>query len=381
MTPRVFIGCSSEYKSIAEALHIGLSQYSSPTIWDQGQSVFELTSSTLESLEKASQTFDFAVLLLTADDITQSRGQSNSSPRDNVILELGLFLGSIGRPRTFIIFDQSTSTKIPSDLLGITTATINSSASGDTSQVVATAVYSIGRKIRHLGPRKHLDSPQTSKDQIALLGSTSDEIEKDKKKKRALSKFYSKFVEEIERTPFGLSTCGPEPVRTVLFDLWRKKLDTHSKFQLEEFEQRVRWYWRKGGPVGLNYVPPVFKSIEAKNQTERRKREVDESSIIVAIAGRTGTRDQLEELVARDNTPSDIFSFSSKPVLLLGWFGGATMSFLQDYQDLAKAITKEYQNLSPLDELSDWWEEGRTEDLVRNLILTIRRLHSQLERS
>ena len=44
---------------------------------------------------------DFAVLVLTPDDITLSRGTTIASPRDNAIFELGLFMGTNGRNRTF----------------------------------------------------------------------------------------------------------------------------------------------------------------------------------------------------------------------------------------------------------------------------------------
>lgn len=44
-------------------------------------------------------------------------------PRDNVIFELGLFVGAIGRRRTFGVYDTDKPIKIPSDLAGVTMAT------------------------------------------------------------------------------------------------------------------------------------------------------------------------------------------------------------------------------------------------------------------
>ena len=41
--------------------------------------------------------FDFAVMILSPDDMTESRDQSYASPRDNVLFELGLFMGRLGR--------------------------------------------------------------------------------------------------------------------------------------------------------------------------------------------------------------------------------------------------------------------------------------------
>jgi predicted nucleotide-binding protein len=47
--------------------------------------------------------FDFAILVLTPDDLTQSRGKQQPSPRDNVVFELGLFIGALGRDRVFMV--------------------------------------------------------------------------------------------------------------------------------------------------------------------------------------------------------------------------------------------------------------------------------------
>jgi hypothetical protein len=60
--------------------------------------------------------------VLTADDVVESRGERKGSPRDNVLFELGLFMGHIGRPRTFFISDRGARIMLPTDLAGITYA-------------------------------------------------------------------------------------------------------------------------------------------------------------------------------------------------------------------------------------------------------------------
>src|SRR5262249_46203633 len=54
------------------------------------------------------------------DDFTKSRGVETKSPRDNLIFELGLFMGALGRRRAFPIVapGKNTAVKLPSDLLG-----------------------------------------------------------------------------------------------------------------------------------------------------------------------------------------------------------------------------------------------------------------------
>ena len=60
-----------------------------------------LSTETLENLVAVLPKFDFAVLVLTGDDLTTSRHIKTASPRDNVVFETGLFMGRIGRERTF----------------------------------------------------------------------------------------------------------------------------------------------------------------------------------------------------------------------------------------------------------------------------------------
>ena len=50
----------------------------------------------------------------------ESRKKKQAAPRDNVIFELGLFMGALGRERTFIVKPRHVDIKIPSDLLGVT---------------------------------------------------------------------------------------------------------------------------------------------------------------------------------------------------------------------------------------------------------------------
>jgi hypothetical protein len=68
------------------------------------------------------QCYDFAVLVLTDDDQITCRKVTQASPRDNVVFELGLFMGALGRRRAFPLVAQTAdgAPKIPSDLLGNT---------------------------------------------------------------------------------------------------------------------------------------------------------------------------------------------------------------------------------------------------------------------
>ena len=74
----------------------------------------------MEDLEQQIACSDFAVLIAAADDVVISKGSSSSAPRDNVIFELGLFMGALSRKRTFMLVPTGLDLKIPTDLLGLT---------------------------------------------------------------------------------------------------------------------------------------------------------------------------------------------------------------------------------------------------------------------
>ena len=46
---------------------------------------------------------DFAAFIISPDDTVISRDAENLAPRDNVIFELGLFMGVLNRQRVFLI--------------------------------------------------------------------------------------------------------------------------------------------------------------------------------------------------------------------------------------------------------------------------------------
>lgn len=119
--PRVFVGSSVESLDIAYAVQENLEFVAEVTVWSQG--IFDLTRTTLQSLMQAVDTFDFAVFIFTPDDVLKMRGETSSAVRDNVVFELGLFLGGLGEDRAFIILPRGAELHLPTDLAGVTPAT------------------------------------------------------------------------------------------------------------------------------------------------------------------------------------------------------------------------------------------------------------------
>jgi len=118
--PIVFIGSSTEALPIAEHLRDCLAGPELEVkIWTKG--VFKASHTTIEDLEDLARTADFAVLVATPDDVVTTRGTTHAAPRDNVLLELGMFIGALTRERTFLLTQNGVALKLPSDLLGVTT--------------------------------------------------------------------------------------------------------------------------------------------------------------------------------------------------------------------------------------------------------------------
>ncbi len=117
--PSVFIGSSAETLSVAREIQTAFSHDNmSVTVWTDG--VFQASRTTIEELMKVVDSSDFAILMLGQDDMVISRGEEKAAPRDNVVFELGLFMGALGPTRTIMVKARGMDTKIPSDLLGIT---------------------------------------------------------------------------------------------------------------------------------------------------------------------------------------------------------------------------------------------------------------------
>lgn len=117
-SPKVFIISSSEAKAIAHAVRSNLEKDVFSTVWDQG--VFFAGGYPLEVLEKQVAESDFAVAIAEPDDLTVSRGIRAQTVRDNVLFELGLFMGKLTRYRTILVHPRVKELKLPSDLQGLT---------------------------------------------------------------------------------------------------------------------------------------------------------------------------------------------------------------------------------------------------------------------
>lgn len=121
-TPVLFIGSSVEGLAIAREVQ---NQFKHDRfevrLWTTG--VFGAGGVSIDSLLGQVAAADFALFVFGPDDTVASRDTTHLAPRDNVVFEMGLFMGRIGRQRVFMLKEHSSDLKIPSDLLGVTPLT------------------------------------------------------------------------------------------------------------------------------------------------------------------------------------------------------------------------------------------------------------------
>jgi CRP/FNR family cyclic AMP-dependent transcriptional regulator len=150
-TPIMFVGSSKEGLEVARGLQSGLAHENLIVrVWtDQ---VFGPSAYALEDLEREVAEADFGVLVLTADDRIVSRGEEQEAPRDNVIFELGMLIGAIGRTRTYFVTPRGQDVRIPSDLFGMNPLTYVPGVGRDLAARLGPVCTSLREKVRDLGP-------------------------------------------------------------------------------------------------------------------------------------------------------------------------------------------------------------------------------------
>lgn len=155
MKPSIFIASSSESIDVAYALQENLEHTAEVTVWSQG--VFDLSRFALESLLDVLETSDFGLFVFAPNDVLSIRGQDKQAVRDNVVFELGLFIGRLGRERNFIVIPKGNEEgfRLPTDLLGLTPALYEPNRQDANLQAaLGPASSKIMKTIAKLGPKE-----------------------------------------------------------------------------------------------------------------------------------------------------------------------------------------------------------------------------------
>ena len=148
--PVLFLGSSTESLPIAQTIQSNL-DHDDLIVRLWSNSVFGASQFPIAELEKQVQEADFAALILGPDDQVVSRSERTDAPRDNVIFELGLFMGALSHHRTFMIVPRGCNIKVPTDLLGLIPLDYKKGNSIDLPALLGPICNEIRRKIEKVG--------------------------------------------------------------------------------------------------------------------------------------------------------------------------------------------------------------------------------------
>lgn len=147
-SPTLFIGSSTEGLEWARALQSALRYECDPQVWTDG--IFQEGGTALASLRAATDIFDFAAFVFTGDDQVLRRGVQGMAPRDNVVLELGMFLAALGPDRVFVFRPREDMLVTPSDWWGILDCQYSRTSANPTA-AMSTAAKELRHRVSQLG--------------------------------------------------------------------------------------------------------------------------------------------------------------------------------------------------------------------------------------
>lgn len=143
---RVFIGSSKEGLPVARQIKETFGSDFECHLWTDG--VFKSNQSVLQTLLEESGSFDFGLMVMTKDDIVESRGETFTTPRDNIIFEFGIFIGRAGDRKAFALLEDDPNMKTPSDLNGVEVRRFSRQSDCKTYLEIGSAVKYVEKEMR-----------------------------------------------------------------------------------------------------------------------------------------------------------------------------------------------------------------------------------------
>ncbi len=281
---KVFIGSSTESKSdmrevaawIEEAGH-------EPLTWDD-PSVFIAGDYTFLRIQELSKEVDAAVFIFSEDDKIWYRRDMLPAPRDNVLIEYGLFAGALNHKRA--IFCLKGKPKSASDVQGITYVDLN------LRQRARIAILSW---IQRLEPQKIDPAISELKTQQALLREELNEIKRRLDFEQQKSKDLQILITKGEAVNFNKYDFSTDAHWKLLFDYeyihsvvdlfsshfnsprtWQNELKSCEAFYVI---QMIQWKFAKNLDRTRLYIGKslrVFRQIRSSHYLSFLKR-IDES--------------------------------------------------------------------------------------------------------
>lgn len=282
MKAKVFIGSSVEGLKIAEKIQENLDYNFDCKIWTQD--TFELSQTTIESLEKVLANSDFAIFVFSHDDITTIRSKETVTIRDNVIFETGLFIGRLGRKRVFMVTPRGSSDlHLPTDLLGIMIGNYDSTRS-DLAAALGPFCSKIKDQINEIWISGD-DSNIYSKDNLLslLMEFNSEAFRTPFDDEESLTGFQRRIKEVLHKVKRNIDQISPN-YRSEVINIY-KLLESISRI-LNKGNHSVRYYPGRENSIvidaiRLRIMEKINDILADLKEAEIRYKEVVNDSLIV----------------------------------------------------------------------------------------------------
>ena len=156
-----FVGSSSESRPIAAAILENLEGKVEITCWYHD--FCKPTSSVFDDLLEQVGQFDFGIFIFASDDIVEIRRHAAGTVRDNVLFELGLFLGILGKERVFIVATPDfQEMRVPTDLHGRNVVQFQTRGDGKLVAALEIPCRKLHDAMKNAGPKPRPASLRTS---------------------------------------------------------------------------------------------------------------------------------------------------------------------------------------------------------------------------
>lgn len=282
--PQIFIASSIEGIDIAYSVQELLEQNADCTVWDQG--VFEPASYTIPDLIKMVNTSNYGIFVFSIDDTVKIRDEEEGIVRDNVILELGLFMGVLGQKNCFIIIpDSKDRIHLPTDLAGITLLKYNAKRKdGNLKAALGPSV----NKIRNILNGKAVPNRAVSEsviEQITEIGlsafySSREAYSKYRNAASSIDKYISRATESICMVSISLTTgISVDDICRV----FKMKLKQTSDFMIvisllnpynESLYEAIRPLFKQATKtIQSNTISTIKMLVDFRNSLEEDERE------------------------------------------------------------------------------------------------------------
>ncbi|GAB5500791.1 MAG: hypothetical protein PsegKO_31020 [Pseudohongiellaceae bacterium] len=269
MKPRIFIASSLESLPIADAINVNLDFTAETIVWPRSSP----SSNFIDVLLDHAQSVDFAAFICSPDDFAVMRGEEKQVIRDNVLFELGLFMGRLGKERCFVVVPRGAEIHTPSDLLGFTAIDYDENRSdGDLVSATRAAGTLMSEVMNRMDPLS-ASSAKEKTGEFELLASFPDANQKISREE--VQQIFLKFNKPVDRD--SAVYIGNMYVQRNTFAQW----NVAGWIEFAENDTKLIWHvkrdWLDQNHLHVSEVPdyPVFEIHVGREPDDWRLKDTD----------------------------------------------------------------------------------------------------------